>query len=293
MISMSGFGSGCIRNKNRCYRVECSSVNRKGLDITVILPRKFAALELKIREEVQKKISRGRLQITISDEITRQGKEHDSIIDIKKARFAFKELIKLQRSLQLQDNVSLATLLRVPGVLCDANTELTDLPTAWNSIRIALHQALDALLIMKKKEGKTLAADLKKRIHQLEQATKKISARIPLLLRHRHQQLQKRLLDYNVPIKMDDVNLLRELAFFAEKSNISEELTRLNSHVKQYQEALINSSTGARTLDYLAQEMFREFNTLSNKANDAEVSRWVVKSKSELDNIREQLANLE
>lgn len=293
MISMTGFGSGNARGDERHYRVECASVNRKGLEIVVILPRGFASLEPRIREEVQKRITRGRIQVAITDEIIPSSSNNSGLINVTAAHHAFLELKKLQKSLKMTDEITLETLLRIPGILSTTTSESINLISAWSSISIALDQALKSLLIMKAKEGKHLAADLKKRLRLLQQGAKKITTRIPFLLKRRHQQLKARLADCDISIAIDDPGLLRELAFFAEKSDVSEELTRLQSHLQQYQEVLTNATSGGRTLDYLAQEMLREFNTLSNKANDTEVSRWVVESKSELDKIREQLANLE
>ncbi|MFI0348007.1 MAG: YicC/YloC family endoribonuclease [Chthoniobacterales bacterium] len=289
---MSGFGSGSATGHGHRYHVECASVNRKGLEIVIALPRGFSSLEPKIREAVQKKISRGRIQVSVSDEII-TSKNNTSIVDFSSAHHAFKELKKLQQSLQLSGEITLETILRAPGVLCTETTESIDFVVAWSSISKALEKALVNLIAMKAKEGKILAADLKKRFHFLEQSIGKISTRVPILRQYRQEQLRSRLADSNLPVAIDDPGLLRELVFFAERSDISEELTRLQSHLIQHQEILRESASSGRTLDYLAQEMFREFNTLSSKANDAEVSRWVVQSKSELDKIREQLANLE
>jgi uncharacterized protein (TIGR00255 family) len=145
---------------------------------------------------------------------------------------------------------------------------------------------------MRTKEGRHHATDLKKRLRFLEQIVKKIERRTPAVFEQRRTQLKKRLNDLGVPIRSDDPSLLRELALFAERSDIHEELVRLQSHLIQFQELLTAAGEG-RALDYLSQEMFREFNTLGNKASDVAISRHVVEAKSELDKIREQLANIE
>jgi len=170
--------------------------------------------------------------------------------------------------------------------------EQVDLTKNWMLIKQALHQALKIFLQMRVKEGKHHASDLKKRVRLLEQTVTKMKERAPMIFQERRTQLSKRLTKLGVPISTDDPSLLRELAIFAERSDIHEELVRLQSHLIQCQELLANAGE-ARTFDYLAQEMFREFNTLGNKANDAAISHWVVQAKSELDKIREQLANLE
>ena len=289
---MSGFGSGKTSSHGRRYQVECASVNRKGLEISITLPRRLTSLEPQVREEVQKKFKRGRIHVLVTDEVITPFHKKLSIIDPVAAKSAFKEFQLLQKSLKLTGSITIETLLRVPGVLRDAAVEQVDLTVAWKTLEIALQEALQSLLKMRIKEGKNLGADLKKRVLILEQITKKIQQRVPTLFQNRRDQLIARLRDLSVPLSTEDPSLLRELAFFAERSDINEEVIRLKSHLLQCHE-LLTKTGEARTCDYLAQEMFREFNTLANKANDAEISRWVVQSKSELDKIREQLANLE
>ncbi|OHE76545.1 MAG: YicC family protein [Verrucomicrobia bacterium RIFCSPHIGHO2_12_FULL_41_10] len=293
MVSMSGFGRGSASGQGYRYHVECASVNRKGLEVVIALPKGLISLEPRIREEIQKIIMRGRIQVSVIDEIIGASTTNIPTIDIKAARQLLKEFEKLQKSLHLSGAITLETILRAPGILRVNEPEPIDPTVAWVPLRTALQEALQALLQMKTKEGKNLVTDLKKRFNFLEKATKKIHALVPKILHHRRDQLLLRLGELGSAVEKNDPSLLRELAFFADRSNISEELTRLESHLTQSQDILTQSAPGGRTLDYLAQEMFREFNTLSNKANDAEVSRWVVQSKSELDKIREQLANLE
>ncbi|HLB33395.1 MAG TPA: YicC/YloC family endoribonuclease [Chthoniobacterales bacterium] len=290
---MSGFGRGSASGQGYRYHVECASVNRKGLEVVIALPKGLISLEPRIREEIQKIIMRGRIQVSVIDEIIGASTTNIPTIDIKAARQLLKEFEKLQKSLHLSGAITLETILRAPGILRVNEPEPIDPTVAWVPLRTALQEALQALLQMKTKEGKNLVTDLKKRFNFLEKATKKIHALVPKILHHRRDQLLLRLGELGSAVEKNDPSLLRELAFFADRSNISEELTRLESHLTQSQDILTQSAPGGRTLDYLAQEMFREFNTLSNKANDAEVSRWVVQSKSELDKIREQLANLE
>lgn len=292
MISMSGFGSGKASGHGRRYHVECASVNRKGLEVVITLPRGFTSLEPQVREAVQKKIKRGRIHVLVTDEIITPLKKNFSIIDHLAAKNALKEFQHLQQSLKLTGSITIETILQAPGVLRDGAMEQIDFTAAWEPLQAALEEALQSLLKMRMKEGKNLAADLKKHVCLLEQVTKKIQTRVPTLFQNRRDQLIARFMELKVPLSPEDPSLLRELAFFAERSDINEEVVRLQSHLLQCRD-LLTKTGEARTCDYLAQEMFREFNTLANKANDAEISRWVVQSKSELDKIREQLANLE
>ena len=292
MISMSGFGTGKGEADGYRYLVECNSVNRKGLEIVVVLPRGLTSLEPRVREEVQKKINRGRIHVAITSEQMTSSAKMGSILDSTVVKKALKEFQDLQKLLHISAPITLETLLLVPGVLRHEVSEECDVVAAWKPIQKALKKALEAHQVMRAREGKNLVADLEQHILLLTKITKKIQARVPKLFENHRHKILARLHELNVPISLEDPSLLRELIFFTERSDINEEVIRLKSHLLQCHE-LLKKTGEARTLDYLAQEMFREFNTLANKANDAEISRWVVQSKSEIDKIREQVANLE
>ena len=245
-----------------------------------------------MREEVQKLVKRGRIHVAITEELLTKQTSKNHFINQTAAAAAWKELLDLQRTLKLSTPPSLETLLHLPEIVKEESSQQIDLSDTCKLVQQALSIALNTFLQMRLKEGRHHATDLKKRVRLLEQIVKKMLERAPIIFQHRRTQLGKRLADLGVPIPADSPSLLRELALFAERSDIHEELVRLQSHFIQCQE-ILSSAGEARTFDYLAQEMFREFNTLGNKANDATISHWVVQAKSELDKIREQLANLE
>ena len=276
----------------RRITVECASVNRKGIEIAVALPKLLAILEPRIREEVQRVVRRGRVNITITVEDA-GAVAQQSIVDKNVARRVLAELQELQEELSLSGQISLELLLRSPGVLKNPTEEILVPDELWPSLQTALAQALERLSVMRRKEGAHLVSDLVKRVRLLESAAKAIRSRVPAILRGRRDHLKRRLEELGSPVDASDPSLARELALMAERSDITEELTRLESHFAQCREALAGTEPAGRVLDYLAQEMFREFNTLGNKAGDATISRRVVQSKAELDRIREQVANLE
>lgn len=293
MKSMTGHGRGnATVGAWRCA-AECASVNRKGIEIAVALPKPLAILESRIREEVQRTVHRGRINVSLSVEPTGSSPSGDSIVDRGAARRALVDLQALRDELQLPGEISIELLLRSPGVLRAAAEETPDPETLWPAVQQALQQALERMGAMRSKEGAHLVADLLKRVKLLESATKAIRTRVPAVIRQRRDALRSRLEELGAPTPVNDPALARELALAAERSDIAEELTRLESHFAQCREALAGNEPAGRTLDYLAQEMFREFNTLGNKAGDAAISRRVVQSKAELDRIREQTANLE
>ena len=292
MESMTGHGRGSATKAGQRITVECASVNRKGLEVAVGLPKPLGTLEPRIREVVQKSVRRGRVNVTIVMEDSGSDAE-PSVIDKVAAHRVLRELQTLRDELALPGEISLELLLRSPGVLRSPEEEVPSADKLWPVVQEALMQALERLSMMRIKEGAHLVADLLKRIRLLESAAKAIRTRVPAVLRQRREHLRSRLEDLGIAVVSGDPSLARELALMAERSDITEELTRLQSHFVQCREALAGGEPAGRTIDYLAQEMFREFNTLGNKAGDASISRRVVQSKAELDRIREQVANLE
>ena len=289
---MTGHGRGSTLEAGRRITVECTSVNRKGIEIAVALPKPLMTLESRIREQIQHVVRRGRINVSIVLENAGAANEQ-SIIDKVAARRVLRELEALRDELSLPGEISLELLLRSPGVLKSSAEEVPDVDELWPMVQNALTQALDRLTAMRGKEGAHLVTDLLKRVRLLENAAKAIRTRVPTVLRQRRDHLKQRLEELGAPVPTGDPALARELALMAERSDITEELTRLESHFAQCREALVGTEPAGRTLDYLAQEMFREFNTLGNKAGDAAISQRVVQSKAELDRIREQVANLE
>ena len=293
MESMTGHGRGSASAGGWRITVECASVNRKGIEIAIALPKTLAALEPRLREEVQRTVRRGRVNVAVALEAAASAGVAQSVIDKPAARRALRDLEDLRSELSLPGEITLAMILQAPGVLRNPTEETPQTEVIWPALKSALVQALERMVGLRRKEGTHLVADLLKRIRLLEGSVKAIRSRVPAVMRQRREHLRARLLEVGVDNGTSDPALARELAFMAERSDITEELTRLDSHFIQCREALSGTEPAGRTLDYLAQEMFREFNTLGNKAGDAAISRRVVQSKAELDRIREQVANLE
>jgi len=293
MESMSGHGRGAASTEGWRITAECASVNRKGIEIAVALPKAMSTLEPRIREEVQRSVRRGRVNVTVAMEAPQGGGSEQSVVYKAAARRALRDLKALSEEFSLPGEISLELLLRSPGVLKNPGEEIPAAESLWPAVQTALGLALEKMCAMRRKEGSHLAADLIKRLRLLETSAKAVRSRIPGLTRQRRDHMRGRLEELGVKISAEDQSVAKELALLAERSDITEELTRLESHFLQFREALAGTDPAGRTLDYLAQEMFREVNTLGNKAGDAQISRRVVQSKAELDRIREQVANLE
>ncbi|SVD12952.1 uncharacterized protein METZ01_LOCUS365806, partial [marine metagenome] len=188
---------------------------------------------------------------------------------------------------------SLDSLLRLPGVL-ETSEPTVDARAFRPPVKRALAQALEGLLAMREKEGGNLARDLAKRLRKLRRIVKRVARRAPDVLKHHRERLIERLKNAKVDVPdMDDDRLLREVVYYTDRTDITEELTRLRSHFVQLEECLSDNVPVGRKLDFLAQEMFREINTIGSKANDANISSEVVTLKTELEKIREQVQNIE
>jgi len=291
MQSMTGYGRGEAAHGSVRFTVELHSVNRKHIDIAMGLPRALQPVEGRLREKVQARIARGRVNVSVS--IAASGDAASAhVIDENMARLYAASLRRLQAELQLDGGLTLDSLLRAPGVLLTPGQDI-DAEQCWPALEQALDTALTNLLAMRQTEGGALAADVADRLAKLAECVRLIEERAPLIPQHYRAQLLERLKAAELEIALNDERLLRELALFADRSDISEELTRLRSHFTQMEKLLRNNTPVGRTLEFLTQEIAREFNTLSVKSNDAPVSHWVVEAKGELEKIREQILNIE
>ena len=193
----------------------------------------------------------------------------------------------------LRDDLSLETILRLPGVMEGGEDEV-DPVAMLPALKRALGQALGQLQEMRSKEGSNLGRDLAKRLASLRRITKRVAKRAPKVIEHHRARLLERLAKADIDVAdADDERFLREVVYFTDRSDISEELTRLESHFDQVDGCLTSDEPVGRKLDFLAQEMFREVNTIGSKANDSEISQEVVTLKTELEKIREQVQNVE
>ena len=293
MKSMTGYGRGDSSAKGVQLAVEISSVNRRQVEVAVSLPNELDSLEADLRKIVLASVARGR----ISGRVTLQrpsGKANRSIlINEAQAEVYKKGLAKLADGMGLRDDLSLETILRLPGVM-EAGEDEVDPVAMLPTLKRALGQALGQLQDMRSKEGANLGRDLAKRLASLRRITKRVSKRAPKVVEYHRTRLLERLAKADIDVAdADDERFLREVVYFTDRSDISEELTRLESHFDQVDGCLISNEPVGRKLDFLAQEMFREVNTIGSKANDSEISQEVVTLKTELEKIREQVQNVE
>lgn len=291
MNSMTGFGRGDATGDGATWMVEISSVNRKQFELVIGLAREFHDLETHIRNLVSGACSRGRVQVQVrcdSADATSAALK----VDTELAKQYAESLKQLSEALNLPHQITLAEAARWPGVL-ELERRTPDVEQAWPLIEQALGAALRAFLAMRSDEGANLRQDIEARLAVLADLLKQIEAKaveVPQLYR---KALMQRLHDAGLPIDLEDERLIKEVALFAERCDISEEITRARSHFGQFSKYLASHEAVGRSMDFLTQELFREFNTMGSKANNAELAHLVVAAKSEIEKIREQVQNVE
>jgi uncharacterized protein (TIGR00255 family) len=290
---MTGYGRGDCSQDGFKITVELSSVNRKQSEISVNLPRELELLEAQIRDRVNRYIARGRLTVRVALHAGGGNAAARMHLNVPLAKAYARELNRLAKQLKLPGSVTLDQLARAPGVL-QTDAELAVEEDFWPAVEKALAKALAEMVRMREREGAHLARDLVKRIALMRQAVAQVQKHAPAVAERYRQHLIERIKSAGLEAPgADDERLLKEVVYFADRSDISEELTRLQSHFQQFEDCRKSKEPVGRMLDFLAQEINREINTIGSKANDSLISREVVTLKAELEKFREQVQNVE
>ena len=290
---MTGRGVGAAAGRLARVEVELSSVNRKQLDVDVGLPRFLVAQESRVLETVQGRLSRGRVTGEIRVTWAEAAQAAGAKVDLGLARATVGALRAAAKKLGLPDDLQASDLLSLPGLVALEHGK-RDLDALWPTVRQALEAALAKLLAMRKKEGAALGRDLRARLGILRKLASEIAVRAPAVVVAYRANLLKRIAAALPGSDLAaDERLLKEVALFADKADVAEELVRLDSHFRQADDLLKRGGVVGRALDFLVQEMGREINTIGSKANDAEIARRVVAAKAELERFREQVQNVE
>jgi uncharacterized protein (TIGR00255 family) len=290
--SMTGFGWGRALHRGLAVEVELSAVNRKQFDVHVTLPRTLLALESRVYDLIHRRVSRGAVTGMVKVSVSGQARQRSISVDMDAARACVRELRRAARALRLPDDLTALSLVSLPEVIqYEKLPEDTD--RVWPVLRRALREALGQLAAMREREGAALEADLVRRFAALHRQGDRVKALAPRTAERYRRALRKRLEDAGIELSGSEPALLREIALFADRCEITEELVRLDSHFRQVSRLFASREPVGRSLDFLCQEMLREVNTIGSKANDAAVSRHVIQFKAGLETIREQVQNLE
>ncbi len=290
--SMTGYGRGSANAKGLRVEVELNSVNRKQLEVRISLPRSWQSLESRVVELVQESISRGQVSGSIVVHVSEALRAKSLNVNCELAAVYVTELRKTAKTLKLTDDLSASLLLSLPEVVTYTGAD-QDVDYVWPVIEKGIKAAIAQLLTMRLKEGGELVNDLETRLKILGSHLDGIRQEAPFVTQRYRDALHKRLEQAGVTLDSADPVVMKDLALFADRSDITEEITRLDSHLKQARALFKSRDPAGRTLDFLAQEMFREINTIGSKANEVRITRQVIEFKTELERIREQVQNIE
>ena len=296
--SMTGFGRGSFEEENFSVTVEIKSVNHRYNEIAIRLPHFLNPLEDKIRKTILASISRGRVDVFVTARYTATGAVNVSV-DKPLALAYHTALLEVGNAIgitspNISDQAEILYLARCPDVIT-AKEGLFDCDGYWPKIKQAVDQAVGALVSMREAEGKNIVGDFYKRLDLIEQHVLAIEKRSPLAVAEYQAKLTERLdaLLADKKISADPDRVLQEVAIFADRVSITEEIVRLKSHIRQFRLILESAQPVGRKLDFLVQEFNREANTIGSKANDFELAKTVVEVKAEIEKIREQIQNIE
>lgn len=290
--SMTGFGRACVEQDGRELTVELKSVNHRYLDLGLRLPRHLSFLEDVFRQALSERFARGHIDVYVNYRNRRQDARTVNVDETLMGAYVAAARSAAQ-SVGLADDLALSDVLRLPDILTVSEAE-EDREAVVRLVLATVGQAAEELAAMRQREGTNLSRDLSANADTVLALAREIAQRAPLVVAEYKQKLQERiaeLMDGAAP--PDPVRLATEVAIFADKAGIDEELVRLESHVRQFKSMLNEREPVGRKLDFIVQEMNREFNTIGSKANDGEITKRVIDGKGEIEKIREQVQNIE
>ena len=291
MISMTGFGSAAGNtNTGIEIRVDISSYNKKQLDIRVVLPKEFAFLEQKIRKMIGEKLNRGSVVIKIDINLPENLLSGAFRINKALLESYHRQLLKIQHDTGIDGSPDINELVKLPGVVIETGTE-TELDE--EILCQIVDSALQELIRMRKAEGLELAQDIKNRIAFLDEIITAIEPETEKIPGEFQQKIRENIENAGLKFNPEDEGLLKEIVIYADRHDVSEEITRIKSHIKQFDNIFTAQEPIGRKMEFILQELLREINTLGTKAAHNSISPRIIQFKTELEKIREQTANVE
>ncbi len=288
--SMTGYGKANLTKKSKEYQVEIKSVNHRYLDLSVKMPKVLSYLEEEVKKEIATQVKRGKIDvfITFQNDST-EGKEIK--INTELAKIYIDELKKLAEQEKILANIEVTEISKLPDVLSIQNKQEDE--TIKKELLETVALATEKLVQMRGVEGNKIAEDLLGRIKAIQNKVKEISSQSTGLIEEYVVKLEGRIKEILKNQELDEARLNQEVVIYADKCSIEEEVTRLNSHISQFEGLLNSEEAVGKKLDFIIQEMNRETNTIGSKANKLEITNGVIEIKTELENIREQIQNVE
>ena len=290
--SMTAYGRGEVHLGDTKFIAETRSLNNRHLDIILRIPRSYLVLEKELKDTISSKIRRGRVEVSVQIENNGEESPYSLELNMHLVDSYIKITQQLAEQFGLDKKIEVNTLLQMKDVLF-FRPEAIDMDKLRPGFHHVVAQALDSLDMMRVKEGEAIEADLAKRLNLLDAFINEVDKRTPIVAEEYRKRLKDRIDHLIEDVALDESRLAQEVALFAERSDITEEIVRTRSHLKQFREYLTMDDVVGRRLDFLIQEINREVNTLSSKASDALISKVVVEMKAELEKLREQVQNIE
>ena len=289
--SMTGYGKSNLSIEQREYQIEIKSVNHRYLDINIKIPKTLSYLEEIIKKQISEKIKRGKIDVYVTYENNSQeGK--DIKINKELAKIYINQLKELAQEEKISSNIEVTEIAKFPDILTIKTDEENE--KIKDEIVQVTKETTDKIIEMKNIEGKKIEQDLLARIEKIKNKTEEISKKSTGLIEEYVVKLEKRIKEILKTEEIDKARLAQEVVIYADKCSIEEEITRLESHIYQFKNLITgNNETVGKKLDFIIQEMNRETNTIGSKANNLEITNGVIEIKTELEDIREQIQNIE
>src|SRR5215469_428250 len=292
IVSMTGFGDATTESDGTHYAVEIRSLNNRFFKPVIKLPENVSGLEPELESMLRETLGRG--SITYILKMRSDSAEAAYHINTQALK-AYLEQLQAVKGLDRLVQIDLAALVQLPGVCQEPRDETDEIARHGPVIRKLSGTAIEKLDAMRRREGEALFADLMKHAKLISANLKEIQARAPFVIEDYHKRLSQRVnqLIAKAELKVNEVDLIKEVAVFAERADISEEIQRLNTHLDAFEQSCRTGEHAGRKLDFIAQEMLREANTIASKANDAQIAKYIVEIKGAIDRLKEQVQNVE
>lgn len=291
MKSMTGYGMALVKSENYMTKVEVKSVNSRYLELNLRVPKDFMSIEDKIRQEVKSKLKRGKVDLYLSYDVQNPDLQELSINkDLAKAYY--RDMEDLRNTLEIEEKITLKDIVLLEGVLKKSSTNETD-KELLNQVLQTVRVAVENLDEMRIAEGENLKEDLKTKVVNIEEILEEIKLLSPKVIEENEKKLTENIYERLKEEDLDLPRLTTELAIMADKLSIDEEITRLTSHISQFNDIIKDTDSVGRKIDFLLQEFNREANTIGSKTTSSEILKLVVNLKSEIEKLREQIQNIE
>ena len=292
IISMTGFGDATAEQGGTHYAVEIRSLNNRFFKPVIKLPENVSGLEPEIETRLREKLGRGSITFILKMRVDSAEAAYHINTEALQAYLSQLEQVKQLNGLA---RIDLASLLQLPGVCQEPRDETDEIAKHGDTIRAQTDKAIEKLMLMREREGKSLFADLMKHCQVIASSLKEIETRAPTVVDDYHKRLTQRVneLMRKAELRVNESDLIKEVAVFAERADISEEIQRLTSHLNAFEQACHEGEHAGRKLDFITQEMLREANTIASKGNDAQIAKHIVEIKGAIDRLKEQVQNVE